>query len=555
MWCHRWNRPSLLGGLVAGLVAALGGLIVRFVTAPGRLIAGFVTVPRPRDRGWPWRRPSLETALRGKPRPPSLGRRLRLAIFGATVAGAAFAISGGTVLSLKWMETPEFCGMCHTMKPELLAYEQSPHRSVECAECHIGRGFSDLVRAKLQGSIQMYHLVTGSYPRPIPPAAEEMKEGAESCQKCHREPQSSRDLLVMRNHFREDETNTPQAVALVVRLANTAPNRGRGIHWHVEQDVELWHPEEHPDRIDYVRVTDRSGKVKEYVSPELLRESESSDILDEVRASPELKRMDCLSCHNRVGHEFLSPRRALDDALGEGRIDRGIPYIKQKGLELLSASYDSTDDALAAIEHLEDFYRETYPDLYKQKHAEVEAAVEQLRELYGIVASPEMQASYQNYPSYLGHRDTAGCFRCHDGGHVRLDEKERPTRETIPFSCSTCHTFPQANQTGQSVQTLTLGTPPNSHRNKRFVLDHRNVAGSTAVVTTTCVACHSQAYCSNCHTARLVHGNMLYDHAGVIRQQGVEACTACHQPSFCSRCHEGNVLEKPTERAPPKGGH
>jgi hypothetical protein len=38
------------------------------------------------------------------------------------------------------------------------------------------------------------------------------------------------------------------------------------------------------------------------------------------------------------------------------------------------------------------------------------------------------------YPNNLGHMDSPGCFRCHDGSHMTADGKE-----TIGQDCDTCH--------------------------------------------------------------------------------------------------------------------
>jgi len=37
------------------------------------------------------------------------------------------------------------------------------------------------------------------------------------------------------------------------------------------------------------------------------------------------------------------------------------------------------------------------------------------------------------YPNYLGHTDSPGCFRCHDGNHSSADGR------TISNDCATCH--------------------------------------------------------------------------------------------------------------------
>src|SRR5581483_2179010 len=150
-----------------------------------------------------------------------LGRRVRQLIFALTVAAVASGLTAGGAYMLGWMETPEFCSSCHTMKPELQAYLRSPHSGVQCAECHIAPGVQGLVKAKLDGSVQMLELLTGSFPRPIAPAGHTMIRSpvAENCLECHRQPPSDQDRLVVRRTFLDDEQNTPQSVAVVVKLA------------------------------------------------------------------------------------------------------------------------------------------------------------------------------------------------------------------------------------------------------------------------------------------------------------------------------------------------
>ena len=44
-----------------------------------------------------------------------------------------------------------------------------------------------------------------------------------------------------------------------------------------------------------------------------------------------------------------------------------------------------------------------------------------------------MKAKWSAYPNNIGHRDSPGCFRCHN------DEMESTTGETIFTDCSRCH--------------------------------------------------------------------------------------------------------------------
>ena len=56
-------------------------------------------------------------------------------------------------------------------------------------------------------------------------------------------------------------------------------------------------------------------------------------------------------------------------------------------------------------------------------------------EMYKANFFPEFKVDWRTYPSHLGHMESAGCFRCHDGLHVADDGRR------ITSDCNTCHTF------------------------------------------------------------------------------------------------------------------
>ena len=71
--------------------------------------------------------------------------------------------------ALHWMESPAFCGQtCHLpMHPQFTAWQGAPHAEVTCTQCHVGEGAKALVKSKLAGTRQLYHVVTNQIPRPI----------------------------------------------------------------------------------------------------------------------------------------------------------------------------------------------------------------------------------------------------------------------------------------------------------------------------------------------------------------------------------------------------
>jgi nitrate/TMAO reductase-like tetraheme cytochrome c subunit len=158
--------------------------IVVFLVLPAVFFAGLALVPigvylRKRQI-------SGEIAEEGFDRKNAL-RRIAW-FFGATtllniVFGTQF-----TYRAVKHMETPQFCGAtCHTMNPELAAYQNSSHSRVECVECHVAPGAAGWISSKTNGIRQLFETVLNTSPRPIPSALESNRlvPARETCENCH----------------------------------------------------------------------------------------------------------------------------------------------------------------------------------------------------------------------------------------------------------------------------------------------------------------------------------------------------------------------------------
>lgn len=485
---------------------------------PKRVLSSFVALVRGFGRFWA-ARPLLLTAV--------------------VALSAAGAIFGG-MSALSYMETESFCGRCHTMTPQVEAHLFSPHESVECAECHVGNGLKGLIRSKWDGAHQAIKLITGTYARPIPPAAHKMPPANEICLRCHDPAKQTGDLLINRSQFGEDEGNSEQRVALVVRLSEEEEQGTEGIHWHVLSKVEYIATGEHGENITWIGVERPDGTREEFIAGSEVEMSGQADVrARELKAANGSRTMSCYDCHNRVGHEFTPPARAIDKALAEGSIDRALPYIKKWGLEKVGARYASRAEAFKAINELRESYHREYPWVFLDRPDKLSASLATLMEIYERSAAPEMGEASSDYPSYLGHTDSAGCFRCHDGGHYKIVDGAL-SQEPIPSQCSLCHTFPSV---GAKVPSAMIGVPLASHEDPLWVFNHKTDAGSLDVNSTSCNSCHSQTYCSNCHNSgatNVEHDDMYYDHARVINEAGQQPCAYCHQRPFCVRCHESD---------------
>ena len=112
--------------------------------------------------------------LRGRrPRLPRSRRgifALLMIVSGLGLVGAFSAVS-----LIQWTETADFCGRCHTMSPELAAYEAGPHKEVACAECHVEPGITGWIKAKINGTKQLVSRsrrpTMTTCPRPPTPAS------------------------------------------------------------------------------------------------------------------------------------------------------------------------------------------------------------------------------------------------------------------------------------------------------------------------------------------------------------------------------------------------
>ena len=516
------------------------------------------------------------------PHPPWRSKRGLLLLF-VLFGGFGAAATMGGVTAIGFSETPAFCGMCHTMDPELKAYAMSPHRDVACAECHVEPGAAGFIKAKANGTKQLFDIITGKFPTPIePPDHAKLPSVKDTCLKCHSLDELTANggpvKLVLRPRYLSDETNTQQAVAVMLRPGGLGDASGvQGVHWHVAQKVTYTTSDIRSRKIDLIEITEKDGTIKQYVSGKQV--AVSTDVKTDVarlKTSETTRRMDCIDCHNRIGHEVPSPDQTIDEAMAAGKISKSLPFIKKESLALLNGNYPTLEAADTAIGGLQATYAAKYPIIAQSKSGQVTAAIDELKTEYRLIATPAMKVQAKTYPDNLGHQSSLGCFRCHDGGHY-LVVKGQVTNQTIPSACSTCHTFPQvsasatrfplANTPSASasaassslaavIANIPLGAKPADHKDQLYVFSHKNAVKSVEPAGTSCAACHTRSYCENCHDSgaiKVKHDRMLYNHAeAAVAAGGTQVCTYCHQPISCAQCHKGPVLDENTSAKPVK---
>lgn len=328
--------------------------------------------------------------------------------------------------SLKWMESPSFCGqVCHTpMHPQFTAWRENGHAGVACVNCHIGEGARGFVHAKLAGVRQLAHVATGTYPRPIPPGAHLAEDAqAETCVGCHRPGRLVGDTIRVLRQYADDEANSETLTVLQMHMGAGSPS-GRAIHWHADPAVRIEYVATDAARqtIPYVRVTYPGGNTKEYRTP---------DATDELVGSGIRRLMTCVDCHNTVGHPMSqSPERAVDQAMAGGQVSRELPFVRREAVAVLQTSYGS-EEALRGIDRgLREFYASQGGAIDRSA---LDRTIGTVQGLYRRNVFPAMNVTWGSYPDQLGHVDSPGCARCHDDSHLASDQS------TISGDCEYCH--------------------------------------------------------------------------------------------------------------------
>ena len=461
------TRPSLLRNWLSliGLVIAVGGLfsflmlfavdamaghsnpyvgILTYMVSPAFLFLGlFLTLLGT----WRTRRKLAAAGTTWPPMVVNLSRPRDRRLMGGFILGGLGFLFLSALCSYQtyhFTESTTFCGeACHTvMEPERVRYQHSSHARVGCVECHIGPGAEWFVKAKISGTYQVYATAFNKYPTPVPTPIKNLRPAQDTCERCHWPQRFSGNITKTYRHFLSDKENTEYSIRLMLKVGGGDPKRHHegGIHWHVNNKVEYLATDEQRLKIPWVRFTDDNGKVVEY------RTKSFTNVVSEA----EVRRMDCIDCHNRPSHRYQTPNEAVDLALAGGQLDRTLPLIRSNATALLVQPYATVAEA---GEKISTALKTAYPG-----EPRVERAIATVQEIYRQNFFPLMKANWQAYPEHVGHKDWPGCFRCHDDKHVSGDGQKK-----IGFSdCNNCHVILAQGQ-GPELDNLSAAGKPFKH--------------------------------------------------------------------------------------------
>ena len=478
-----------------------------------------------------------EKAKRRMLKRPAARRTLLIGL--VFIAGFVVLAVIGTLV-WEWSNSVAFCAnVCHDVHPEEpVAYENSYHARVRCTECHMSRvGTLYNMYLKTSHMTHLFSVAFGRYEHPT--EAETMRPVDESCELCHWPPAFHGDTVREITHYESDEQNTQTRTYLILKTGGgqQGSGPGYGIHWHIENQVEYIAAEVDGESIPWVRATFPDGTVVEY-----------NDIISPLSASEieqaEVEVMECIDCHNRVGHPFPSPDLLIDLAIEEGQLSADLPFLKREMLALLSAEYATQEEGIEAVHTVRERYEEEHPEIAAQYVDQIDQAAEVAEELITRLVFENEGVTWESFPNengHGGHSASVGCFRCHDGKHLSEDG------ESIRLHCNICHSIPVVVGPEELVPELPVSTglEPPSHLESNFVADHRFQASDA------CEGCHGEilfgtddsSFCANsaCHGQAWpsVELDAAFPHPIELENR--------HAEVWCHNCHE--ALNDPLSNA------
>lgn len=422
--------------------------IFTLVLFPSILVVGLILIPigmvlekRRRDRG------EIREFIFNL---QNARHRNALTFFGVGTAIFLLLTTVGLFQTYQFTESTKFCGeVCHTvMAPENTTHEASAHARVACVHCHVGPGGQYYVKSKMEGARQLFALATQSYHKPIETPVYTLRPAQETCLECHWPQKFYSPRVNIFDHYLSDEQNSHWQIRMLFNIGGPLIKGAHagGIHWHIMEGNKITLVANDSTRQGFESITwYNEGRPVTYT---LSGQPLSAARLAEKEAKGMIRTMDCVDCHNRPSHRYKSPMEMVNEAMTQGRIDAGLPFIKREAVRVLSEEYATPGAAHAGITTaLTAFY--TGRGL-PAPTATIAAVIDE----FDHNMFPDMKIRWTEYPENQGHMIYPGCFRCH-GSDLKTAEGR-----TIRNDCNLCHViYAQGPVTATADSLTTIGKP------------------------------------------------------------------------------------------------
>ncbi|MBF0274019.1 MAG: hypothetical protein HQK84_02180 [Nitrospinae bacterium] len=348
---------------------------------------------------------------------------------------AFFSISNMQVS--KFMNSTNFCGeTCHlVMEPEAVAHKHSPHAKVECIQCHVGEGVEGFIMSKWRGMYQVYSLTFNKFSKPIPTPVETLPSSEDTCLECHNTARTQHKSMKVYFDYKNDEINTPLVSAITLNLGTSKAGEANGIHAHSSSDLKIKYFAEDDKRqnIQWVQATKnnttKTWMIEGVQEPEILNIEKTSKgrPIYTIKGKGKLREMDCVDCHNRVGHDFVSAKTIVNRLIEHNKVRQTIPFVKNASQDILEKLAGMNKESFEETINRE--VNRKWPTLQESEKLAV-----QLLQAANTYLYPRMNITWDSYKSMLSHPNRGeGCFRCHN---QRMKDENGVN---LTQDCSTCH--------------------------------------------------------------------------------------------------------------------
>jgi hypothetical protein len=258
----------------------------------------------------------------------------------------------------------------------------------------------------------------------------QLRPARETCEKCHWPDKFYGTRIKAFPGFAPDEASTPTFTTLALKVGSGTGEEAGTIHWHVAERNEVRYQAADDRRLTMEWVEVKRGDTFHRYTNRAAGPRAAEAAVHEAPRS-----MDCVDCHNRATHIYEDPEKAVDKALETGRISRELPFAKKVALGALLGSWADKTAANAGISNAVRGYYMREREVPVGLGREVDAMVSEVQAIYARNIFPGMNVGWNTYPSHIGHRGDAGCFRCHNRDMV--DEQGA----AIPYDCTLCHSI------------------------------------------------------------------------------------------------------------------
>ncbi len=377
-----------------------------------------------------------EESLLEQPRSAREEKQLLISLSAGVVIVVLLLLFSGLQVD-EFMSSNRFCGdSCHSvMEPEAVAHSNSTHMSVQCVKCHVGEGIKGLVQSKWEGSHRLIGIALNNFERPVPTPVKNLPPPSMTCVKCHDTAREIPSAMRLVTNYQDDEKSTPKISAVVLHTGSSRSGSAHGIHAHASEDLQVryFSAEGKRQKITYVESVRRGEEPQQWFlegeePPHFISQQQNRKGLPirKVEGKGEFRTMDCIDCHNRVGHQFPEPAKIVNRLIEQGDIPADAPFAKAVARKALERASEVPKEKMLEV------IQQTLNARWQYVDGSDEVAQLLAREAAKYLY-PEMKIGWGNYKSEMHHERSEGCFRCHN------QWMKNAKGEHIDQSCSLCH--------------------------------------------------------------------------------------------------------------------